>query len=102
MNPLDRFWAQVQKSNECWLWTGAKQTTGGYGIMHVSNIRHRAHRFSYELHNGPIPPGLCVLHRCDVPACVNPDHLWTGTRADNTKDMIKKGRAAYQNGRGSK
>lgn len=91
-----RFWAKVQKSDGCWLWTGSVRR--GYGQFGVSATRHTtAHRFSWELHNGPVPKGegyhgTCVLHHCDTPRCVRPDRLFLGTIADNTHDMIAKGR----------
>lgn len=72
----------------CWIWTGHTRTRSGYGA-----IRYRyAHRYSYEIHKGKIPKGMCVCHACDTPACVNPDHLWLGTLSDNFADMRKKGR----------
>lgn len=90
----DRFWPKVEKTDTCWLWTAyAKQ--GGYGMMHYNDGTNRpvlAHRVSWELHYGPIPDGLCVLHQCDNPRCVRPDHLFLGTRRDNTHDMLAKGR----------
>lgn len=84
-----RLMARVIKSpSGCWLFTGAR-TTAGYG--QVSGTY--AHRLSFEMHKGTIPDGLCVLHRCDVPNCVNPKHLFTGTKADNNRDKSEKGRA---------
>lgn len=73
----------------CWLWEGSLQTRG-YGW--AGGIT--AHRLSYKVHRGDIPDGLHVLHRCDQRSCVNPDHLWLGTHADNMADMSKKGRAS--------
>lgn len=76
----------------CWLWVGGL-TTHGYGRMKVPGPRRGAHRVSWEIHRGPIPAGMHVLHRCDIPACVNPGHLFLGTQADNMRDMYAKGRA---------
>lgn len=97
---LERFWAQVQKTDGCWMWTGAKdhsskdcygriQDEGGRGSKLLN-----AHRVAYELLVGPIPNSLCVLHCCDNPSCVNPSHLFLGTKADNLRDMTSKGRRA--------
>lgn len=90
--PLDqRFWAMVEKTETCWLWLGG--AIDGYGTITEEGRTVRAHRVSYKLHVGPIPTGLFVLHHCDVPSCVNPDHLFLGTHSDNMKDRQMKGRA---------
>lgn len=75
----------------CWLWTAGCKTEG-YGVLRVNGKYVAAHRVSWQLHNGTIPDGLCVCHHCDTPPCVNPNHLFLGTRKDNTDDCIKKGR----------
>lgn len=88
-----RFWAKVAPPNEkgCRLWTSA---IGRYGYGAISGApESRAHRLAWRLTHGPIPPGMWVLHHCDVRACCNVDHLFLGTAADNTADMIAKGRA---------
>lgn len=87
------FWPHVQKTDNCWLWTGRKDGKG-YGQLKVRGRRTGAHRVSWEIHNGPIPEGLHCLHKCDNPPCVNPEHLFIGTQDDNLKDMIRKGRSA--------
>ncbi len=84
------FWAKVDKSDGCWLWKGATNEKG-YGIGWDGRRTQKAHRLSYFLTYGYMPE-LCVLHSCDVPACVNPAHLFLGTRADNNRDMHAKGR----------
>lgn len=78
----------------CWLWTGQKRKDidGGYGLIKIDGRITRAHRVSYETYKGPIPEGLFVCHTCDVPLCVNPDHLFLGTLQDNNLDMYMKGR----------
>lgn len=86
------FWSIAEKrSDGCWLWIASKDH-GGYGRYKVNGVAVRAHRFAFELVNGAIPAGLIVCHRCDVPACVNPAHLFLGSHADNAKDKVQKGR----------
>lgn len=77
---------------KCWLWTGGIRDRQ-YGSIRVREKMILSHRFSWVLHNGPIPTGLLVLHACDVPLCVNPLHLWLGTHKDNADDMRRKNRA---------
>lgn len=92
----ERFWDKVTKTDGCWVWNGSRQPFG-HGTLHVGGRagRHQlAHRISWELHYGAIPEGAYVLHRCDTPWCVRPDHLFTGSHADNQRDMKDKGRAA--------
>ena len=80
----------MRKSDGCWLWVGS--INHRYGWLVVRGRKVRAHRFSYELAYGLIPVGLLVLHRCDNPPCVRPDHLFVGTQTDNMQDMLRKGR----------
>lgn len=75
----------------CWLWMGAT-TAAGYGRLETLGKKAQAHRTAYALFVGPIPNGLLVCHKCDVRSCINPDHLFLGSAADNTRDMIRKGR----------
>lgn len=93
-----RFIDKIEKrSTGCWEWTASK-TSQGYGYFTIRGIKAQsAHRLSFAANFGPIPEGACVLHRCDNPACVNPDHLFLGTRDDNNKDRAKKGRTVTPN-----
>jgi hypothetical protein len=94
------FWDRVDRSGDCWRWTGARNANG-YGILTRRRLNLRsvlAHRYSWMLANGPIPAGLHVLHRCDNPPCVRPGHLFLGTDADNNADMRRKGRAVHHRG----
>lgn len=85
---LKRF---TERDDACWLWDGPVNNQG-YGVLSQSAIPRKAlaHRAAYEAMHGPIPDGLCVLHRCDVPLCLR--HLFLGTQADNMRDMTSKGR----------
>lgn len=94
------FWRKVSKTDTCWNWTGAddgkgygRLWNGKYGaLLGFSGKMIQSHRFSWILHHGNIAEGLCVLHKCDNPSCVNPDHLFLGTLQDNVVDMIDKNR----------
>lgn len=89
----DRLWAKITKSDDCWEWTAGRMGRGYGAIKHGGRMRS-AHRVMWELANGPIPKGLFVLHRCDNPLCVRPDHLFLGTQADNMRDCAVKGRTS--------
>lgn len=95
--PLEvRFFAKVVKSDGCWLWQASKNNKGYGQILVEKTPKHivkLAHRVSWEIHNGPIPDGLGVLHACDTPLCVNPQHLFLGTQKQNMVDCAEKGRS---------
>jgi hypothetical protein len=97
----ERFWAKVDKNGpihpelktRCWVWTASTYHFGhGCIVLGDGSGSSSAHRVSWEIHNGKISSKLCVLHKCDNPPCVNPEHLFLGTRTDNHLDMVNKGR----------
>lgn len=89
--PVD-FWAKVTKrKGACWVWKGAL-TRDGYGQVMYHGRGRGAHRLAWELTNGPVPDGKYVLHHCDNPPCINPEHLWVGTQKDNMLDCATKDR----------
>ncbi len=97
---LYRFWASLSKNGpeahsqlgKCWVWLKLEKHYKGYGVFRVGRCRIRAHRYAYELLTGDIPEGQHVLHKCDNPACVNPNHLFLGDHQINSQDKVNKGR----------
>lgn len=93
-----RFEDRYEKdANGCWLWKGP--LSNGYGSYYFEGRAQPAHRASWKMAKGPIPKGMFVLHICDVRPCVNPEHLFLGTQADNMADMVAKGRASRSGAR---
>lgn len=92
-----RFWEYVLKTDGCWLWQG-QVDKDGYGMyvttLYNQRTTHKVHKLAFEECVGPVPLGLRVLHHCDNPPCVKPDHLFLGTQQDNLLDMCAKGRQA--------
>lgn len=92
-----RFWSKVavESPSECWQWKAARMrnTKFDYGIFNFNGLKRHAHRIAWILTNGEIPNGVCVLHKCDNPPCVNPGHLFLGSKGDNARDRETKGRS---------
>lgn len=87
-----RFWSNITKTaSGCWIWRGTI-TGRGYGSVKYGVKTHSTHRMAYSLINGTIPDGMQVCHKCDIPACINPEHLFLGTASDNQQDSVRKGR----------
>jgi len=97
----ERFWAKVQRGSaeDCWEWLSSCNKKG-YGTFFYMGKSCLAHRISYLLEKGPIPKGKLVLHTCDKPKCVNVQHLYLGTHRDNSRDMMARGRSAWQTNKG--
>lgn len=89
-----RFWSKVDITGECWIWMGAKQSQG-YGNVVYGGKHYRANRLAYVLAYGSLPDGAVVMHTCDNPPCVRPEHLRAGSAAENTADMVAKGRGRW-------
>lgn len=100
---IHSFWSKVDKSGDCWMWMASSLKSNGRGQF--PNARRYGgstspYRFSWQIHFGPIPKGMLICHHCDNPLCVNPQHLFLGTHADNTQDMVSKGRSCKGNRNG--
>lgn len=90
----EKFFENVIKTDDCWLWIGSKASTG-YGDFRSNNVRYKAHRYSYLIHYGKLPNKF-ICHKCNNPLCVNPSHLYAGDALNNVSDMIKAGRQNNQ------
>lgn len=97
----DRFWskADIGDGNVCWDWHSTIRE--GYGSIKIGDKKFSSHRIAYQLTYGEIPAGLCVCHKCDNRKCINPNHLFVGTRGDNNRDRHLKGRSNFIKGESS-
>ncbi len=91
MDGVQRFWNRVFKTSGCWLWLGPEGRSE-YGEVGYKGKKYKAHHLAYNLTHGARPDGLFILHKCDNPKCVNPNHLYAGTHADNMRDRRERGR----------
>jgi hypothetical protein len=83
----DRFWAKIEKTEGCWLWTACTDAISGYGRVTINKTTRYAHRVAYEIENGPIPTGMTIDHRCRTRSCVNPGHLRLATNKQNAENV---------------
>jgi len=101
-NNLEDVWKKINKkeNDDCWEWVGAL-SNNGYGAFVLNQKTYSSHRIVYELIYGSISSGYCILHKCNNPSCCNPSHLYLGTHADNSKQMVNEGRSCRgeKNGR---
>lgn len=88
---IERFWKYTKVQAGCWVWVGSYAVRGGYGQLNDRGKLLKAHRLSYGIAHGKIPRGAHVLHRCNTPPCVNPNHLYAGDNSDNARDRIRAG-----------
>lgn len=90
-NTVEAFWANVEKTDSCWIWRGCKDKDG-YGLWTINYKQWRGHRFSFWVTHGKINTKSMICHTCDNPSCVNPDHLYEGNATTNNRDTVNRGR----------